>query len=329
MQKTIKKQRVSFLKKMEDRVMRKAVILLVVLVAASNALAVTTYNTAWRGPAYVGTNTQDWFTASNWQYGVPTIQADYATSGKFGVTTYHGTGSTNYDTDLLSCPVIANGDARAVEIRIGGQAVTVANYTTAYLQMDSGTLKTMNWLSMGCNTGAGDRAGIFYMHGGTVTLGGATADGLDNGSRTTGHLYVGNGSTSGGWGKMYMDGGIIDCGASFTIGAGLTDGEAYLSDDAIIYANTFSMRPNASNTNNPYLDVSGLAKIIINGDATGNLNTWVGAGWITAEGGDATVPYQYFTTGQYAGKTVIGVIPEPATIGLLGLGALGLIRRKK
>jgi hypothetical protein len=309
--------------------MRTVVALLLVFGVASNTLAVSTYNTAWRGPAYSGTNTQNWFEASNWQYGVPTIQADYATSGRFGVTTYHGTGSINYDTDLATCPVIANGNARAVEVRIGGQAVTVTNYTTAYLQMDSGTLKTMNWLSMGCNTGAGDRAGIFYMHGGTATLGGATADGLDTGSRTTGHLYVGNGSTAGGWGKLFMDGGIIDVGASFTIGAGLTDGEAYLSDDALIYTNTFSMRPNASNTNNPYLDISGMAKVIVNGDVTGNVGTWAGLGWITADGGESDVQYAYCTSGQYAGKTVIGVIPEPATISLLGFGAFCLIRRKK
>ena len=306
----------------------KHVYLLILLAVAASASAVTTYNTAWRGPAYDPVNnTQNWFTASNWQYGVPTIQSDYATSGKFGVTTYHGTGSTNYDTDLISCPIIANDDARAVEVRVGGQAVTVVNYTTAYLQMDSGTLKTMNFLTLGCNTGAGDRAGIFYMHGGTATLGGATADGLDNGSRATGHLYVGNGNTSAGWGKLFMDGGIIDVGGNFTIGNNLTDGEAYLSGDALIMANGFSMRPNSANVNNPYLDVSGQAKIIVNGDVTTNVATYIGNGWLTAEGGESLLQYQYYKSGQFAGKTVIGV-PEPATVCLLGLGVLGLIRRK-
>ena len=309
--------------------MRKTAFLLILLGVASSAFAVTTYNTAWRGPAYSGTNTQDWFTATNWQYGVPTIASDYATSGKYGVTTYYGTGSTNYDSSLTTCPIIANGDARAVEIRIGGQAVTVSGYSTAYLEMDSGTLKTMNWLSMGCNTGAGDRAGIFYMHGGNITLGGATVDGLDNGSRTNGHLYVGNGSTAGGWGKFYMDGGFIDVGASFIIAGGLNDGDAFLSGNAVISANNMQMRPNGANTNIPSLDISGSAKVIVNGDITGSVRTWVQSNWITADSGDSTVNYQYYTTGQYAGKTVISNVPEPASICLLGLGALSLIRRKK
>jgi hypothetical protein len=306
----------------ERKMKKKSAVLFLWLAVVATASAVTTVQDAWKGPAGGGTS-QDWFAAGNWTAGVPAIQSDYATTGKYGVTTYNGTGSNNYDTSLTTCPVINDGDARAVEIRVGGQAVTVANYTTAYLVMNSGTLATQNWLAMGTNTGAGDRSGIFYMHGGEATLGGAF-----DGVRTSGHLYVGNGTVSASCiGKLFMDGGTIDAGGNFTIANGLSGGQAYLSGEALITANNFSMRPNSSNANSPLLDISGLAKIIVNGDVTGNLGMYVANGWIKVNNVLAArdVNLHYDFTG---GKTTIYAIPEPATLCLLGLGALGLLRRR-
>jgi hypothetical protein len=303
--------------------MRKLVILFLVLGVTSMASA--TYD--WRGPAYTTPGTQDWFTASNWggtPGGVPGIAAVTPT----GVRTY---GSANYDTSLTTCPIIANGDARALEVRVGSASPTAP----AYLVMNSGTLKTTNFLMIGVDSATnGGRSGAVYMHGGTMILGGATADGLDNGSRTSGHLYVGHGTgqlTPTGF--LSMDGGVIDAGGDFAIGKNNTKGQVYLSGDAIIMANELKMRPDYSealnNLASAYMDISGLAKVILTGNETVNVGTWTGLGWITADGGDSQVQYQYFTTGQYAGKTVIGVIPEPATVCLLGLGGLSLLRRRK
>lgn len=306
--------------------MKKTIVLLLLMIVGS-ASAVTTVGDGWKGPSGGGTS-QDWFTAGNWQYGVPTIQSDYATSGKYGVTTYYGTSGTNYDNSLTTAPIIANGDARAVEIRVGGTAVT-GTAETAYLIMNSGTLKTMNWLGLTINTGVGDRNGTFYMHGGTVTLGGATADGLDTGARTTGHLYVGNGTVSdSAVGKLYMDGGSIDVGANFIIGNGAhCRGEAYLSDDALItVGGNFQMRPNSLNPNAPKLDISGTAKIIITGDKTAAVQGYIDNGWIYSNG-VAIDNYSIVSYDAGTGKTTIAV-PEPATVCLLGLGALSLLRRK-
>lgn len=302
----------------------KKLIVLLLLVAAGSASAATVGD-GWKGSAGGGVS-QDWFDGANWQYGVPYIASDYATSGKYGVTTYYGTSGTNYDNSLTTCPIIANGDARAIEIRVGGTAVTGTN-ETAYLVMNSGTLKTVNWLGLGINTGVGDRNGTFYMHGGAITLGGATPDGLDTGARTTGHLYVGNGTTSTtAMGKLYMDGGSIDVGANFIIANGTkSGGEAYLSGNALItVAGNFQMRPNTANTSTPKLDISGNARIVINGDKTAAVQGYIDNGWIQINGVDADYSIVSYDSG--TGKTTI--VPEPATICLLGIGALSLIRRK-
>jgi hypothetical protein len=301
--------------------MKRAFVLLVMLGLASMASA--THD--WRGPAYTTPGTQDWFTASNWggtPGGVPGIAAVSPT----GVRTY---GSNNYDTSLTTCPVIAIGDARAFEVRVGSASPTAP----AYLVMNSGTLKTTNFLMIGVDSATnGGRAGAVYMHGGTMILGGATADGLDNGSRTSGHLYVGHGTgTLTPTGFLSMDGGLIDVGGDFAIGKNNTSGQVYLSGDAIITANELKMRPDYSAINNlasAYMDISGLAKVILTGNETVNVGNWAGLGWITADGGESDLQYAYYTSGQYAGKTVIGV-PEPATVCLLGIGALTLLKRKK
>jgi hypothetical protein len=291
--------------------LKKSFLLLFFLGIASIASAVTTVQDGWLGPSGGGVS-QDWFTGSNWDKGVAPFIQDYPTSGNYGVTTYKGTSGTNYDTDLATCPVITDGDAAAIEIRVGGGLGVTE---IAYLVMESGTLATQNFLGLGIHTTAGDRSGVFYMHGGDITLGGAA-----NGVRTSGHLYVGNDtSDSSYFGKLYMDGGTIDVGATFYIANGVGGGEAYLSGDALITANSLSMRPNASNVNTPKLSIADNARVIINGDITGTLSGYFANGWITG----ATYDYNITTPG----KTTI-YVPEPATICLLGLGALSLIRRK-
>jgi hypothetical protein len=285
----------------------------------------TTVNIDWRGPAYPTPGTQDWFTASanNWGGGsvgsVPFIDPNWATNGKFGMRTY---GSTNYDTSLTTCPIIANGDAVALEVRVGG---TGGNTDTAYLIMNSGTLKTEYFMMIGPDSGTGGgRSGTVYMHGGTITLGGVIEYPAGSGlyDRSAGALDIGfgTGTYSAITGRLYMDGGTIDCGSRIDIGDNYAKGEAFLSGSALITATELIMRPNVNNPNPPKLDLQGNARIILNGDWTSRIQGYKDNGWIN-EG----VQYDYNISN--LGRTTL-YIPEPATICLLGIGLFGLIRRK-
>lgn len=273
--------------------------------------------TDWRGPAYTPPGTQDWFTASNWSLGVPDVALS-ATQG--GVRTY---GSNNYDTSLTTCPIIANGAATSMEVRVGGaNAGTPATATTAYLIMQSGSLATQNFLMIGPDSGTGGgRSGTVVMHGGNMILGGAS-----NGVRSSGHLYVGfgTGTYTGIIGTLTMDGGTIDAGGDFAIGKNYAQGYVNLSGSATIIANTLKMRSdNAAAI--AHMDLSGSAKVIINGDIRTTVQSYIDNGWLTGNGNDYDIQYDYGVMNP--GKTTI-FVPEPTTICLLGLGIVSLIRRK-
>jgi hypothetical protein len=293
--------------------MKKLLVLTVILALSLPVFA----STDWRGPAYTTPGTQDWFTASNWSAGVP----DVALMGtQAGARTY---GSNCYDSSLTTCPIIANGAATTMELRVAGDnAGTPAIAKTAYLIMQSGSLATQNYLMVGGDSGTGGgRSGTVVMHGGNMILGGAS-----NGVRTTGHLFIGHGTGTytGIIGTLIMDGGVIDAGGDFAIGKNYSQGYVYLSGDATIIANSLKMRPdNAAAV--AYMDLTGNSKVVINGDITSSIATYISNGWLTGNGNDYEIMYDYNVT--TPGKTTI-FVPEPTTICLLGFGLFGLIRRK-
>ena len=82
------------------------------------------------------------------------------------------------------------------------------------------------------------------------------------------------------------------------------------------------------------IDVRGSGKLILPNAFTVTVEDWITRGILTAYGYTPGGPEGYFInidTTSMPGRTIVtaGCIPEPATIALLGLGGLALIRRKR
>ena len=310
--------------------MRKLFVLFLVLGVASSAfsasvvqdLVKTTAARAANAP-----NSQDWFTAANWggnvNVGIPGIpQNDTATLCN-GATLY-GSAATSYNSSgAVDAINIVGGNAAVGQLRVGSSNTTSAGIPAA-LAMYSGTLAigdsfsslhNSGFMSVGSDSAtpsltSGGRNGLFYMYDGAVTaLYGQGAITIGNGNSTFGTCF----------GKMYMTGGTVDA-LTFRIGryTGVT-GEVYLSGGTIT-TNVFEM-----GLGTKLLDITGSGKLVLNGNQTALIDGYIDNGWIKSNG----VAWDDYSHVYYDGsKTTLTLIPEPATICLLGIGALSLIRRR-
>jgi len=243
----------------------------------------------WRG------TTTNWNTPTNWNFGyVPTIWRD-ANNIRAG---FKG------NVVVTAWPIISGTTipvAEAYNITLGGS-------TGGSLRIDSGgVLNVGQYIAMGVTS---TESGTFNINGGTITTGTIS---------TNAHLIIGQAGT----GTAYMNGGTIALAATGNLRIADTataKGNLYLNAGTI-YANDLLMPFALAGS----LNISG-GTLILNGDDTIAVGLLVTAGKIVTslEGGTIQVSYSSGTT-----KTTVSAIPEPATICLLGLGALSLIRRKK
>lgn len=291
--------------------MKKLLILLLLLGVASSALADTVDWWDLYTPAPGQTSRdRDWFNPANWVWGgntspppgVPTVTSEVRMHRSLGapydLTAIIATGS----------PFDSSGNAFASVINIGGTGASAGGLPLGQLTINSGSLTVGNGLRVG-GSSSSKRSGELYVNGGIINA--------------PSYLAVGYGPSAGGTsGWMYMTDGTINAG-QFDIGrvAGTTsgvNGYAYISGGTI-YATDFRMKP-AGGAGTVLLDITGSGKVIIDGDKTVAVGQYQDDGWISPE-----VLYDYDISNP--GKTTL--FPEPATICLLGIGALSLIRRKK
>lgn len=295
--------------------MKKLIVLSLLLGVASGAWATTDWD-------YQTTN-RDWFNPNNWNDSsatqpvpqpIPTATTEVRTHASYGAP-------------YANTPIIAAGSsynplelpAVASVINIGGNA---ASYTGSQgaplgqLTINSGTLTVGNGLRVG-GSSSSIRSGELYVNGGVVNCTG-----------TGGYLAVGYGhATNGGTtGWMYMTNGTINVNQFDIVKVpGVTtpvNGYAYISGGTI-NATELRIKPSGG-AGTALLDITGDAKIIIAGDKVGIIQGYIDSGYIKTGGVDLS--YDYVT---FDGTNTIIAIPEPATLCLLSIGALSLIRHKR
>ena len=200
------------------------------------------------------------------------------------------------------------------------------------------------------NAGLIDTAGKFYIAGetadsyGVMTMNGGTANAASRvrvgGKGGIGYLYMNDGTflcaddfgindedAGGGEGYLYMTGGSITTDDRFRLNyKGKSDSvaEVYLHG-GIIDADRITFNDSAESGASALLDIT-LGSLLVSGDKVADIQDYIASGLITGYGGQGEVLTHYDSG---LDKTVVTAIPEPATIALLGLGGLSLLRRRR
>jgi hypothetical protein len=266
--------------------------LLILLLVGVNANAVMHNWTAGGGAD------RSWTTGANWDQGAAPTLLDET--------------KLYYVSDNTTGPLVNTSDAVAYNARIGGPGGGATWCTLTVVE--GGVLNLSDWIMAGTDSGS-VRSGELYMTGGTINCG--TVNPIN------GHLFVAH-SATGTQGFINMSGGTINATGLFAIAynAG-TIGTVNLSGGTIS-SDRFEMNPSGLGTAS--MDISGTGMVIINGDVTGAVATYAANGWLTGNGTEDDLMYDYNVTNP--GKTTVWAIPEPATICILAIGAFGLRRRK-
>jgi len=282
---------------------KKLISLVLVLAIAGVASAADMY---WNSDVSSGA----WNVASNWKLG-GTATSPVSTS----VPTYG---------DQAWVRTSLNGSLTVVTINV------TADAATSRLNMNSGTM-TLNIQSGITLTNNGTISATGYQFyntsGGVVNIDGTLIN--ERGDATA--ITVKIGGSAGGTSQTINinDGGVMTVKqtalntGSFGIGTTQTGGgSAYvnIAGGGLLDVDSYSMGALV----NKKLDILSGGLMRVRGNATAQINADITSGYITNSGPGSSVVWTRTEGGQ-----TYTYVPEPATIALLGLGSLTLLRRKR
>jgi len=236
---------------------------------------------------------QQWSDTGNWT-AYPTSGDDVVVGMDTASGPILGIGQTGYANWMHICDTTPTGS----KVTISGGTLAVSDHLLigewgvnqkGTLQVDSGTVNTV-LLMCGGDRGGNNGNGTLIVNGGNINIGWLLA---------VGGGY--NGVSTGGVGSVQLAGGVVT----------LSTGGNVVGAGGLIMSNGGT------------LDITGGA-LSLNGIIT-DITALANGGSITAYGGAGTFVYDYSVAGR---TTITAVIPEPATVAVIALGAL-FIRRKK
>jgi hypothetical protein len=156
-------------------------------------------------------------------------------------------------------------------------------------------------------------SGQIYLSVGGVTL--TVASG--------GRLDIGSDYVTGIWGNSGVTtvSGILNMGNYLNMGAGGFDGDLSITGGTVTSVNL-----SINTLGGATMDISGAGKYIAPISNLGNINYWVTNGAITGNGIAKNVNIDTTTE---SGKVILTAIPEPATLSMLVLGSLAMLKRRR
>jgi hypothetical protein len=282
-----------FFKNEGGQKMRRSCVLILFLLLALVSNASATY-CEWKG-----VEGGDWFTATNWANGIVPNATGNAAEPFYKAGFKTGAGS-------VTSPGITAG------VNVTTDQVTDGGGGGGRLTIDGGTMAVSQYFFLGVSAA---ESGILEMKSGSLSTGIYS---------TNAHIYVGQA----GKGTVNMTGGVINVRTNLSLAHAyaanpLTNEGLVNLLGGVINANDLLMNGAAAGKSNLII-TNGF--LVLNGDKTVKIDGWISSNNIrtTIPGGSVLSAYDPDSM-----KTTVWAIPEPATICLLGFGALSLIGRKK